>query len=185
MNPILRDFPDQFSSERLDIRAPRPGDGAALYAAVDESWNELTPWMPWARQRTTAEACEVLVREGLSRFILRQDLWLLLFEKGTDTLIGSSGLHRIDWEVPSFEIGYWARTRYAGKGYIIEAVRAIADFAFEKLGARRVHIDCDERNARSRRVAERAGFAVESRQPQSKLSNDGSLATMIVYSRLG
>ena len=53
---------------------------------------------------------------GTFGFILRQDLWLLLFEKGTSTIVGSSGLHRIEWEVPSFEIGYWVRTRYAGKG---------------------------------------------------------------------
>ena len=32
------------------------------------------------------------------------------------------GLHRIDWAVPKFEIGYWARTSHAGRGYITEDV---------------------------------------------------------------
>ena len=63
-------------------------------------------------------------------------------------------------------------------------MRAIADFAFTELQARRVHIDCDERNERSRRVAERAGFVAEARQAQAKLANDGTLANMIVYCRL-
>lgn len=47
LDPILRDFPDQLETERLLIRAPRPGDGAAGNAAIRESEAELRPWMPW------------------------------------------------------------------------------------------------------------------------------------------
>jgi RimJ/RimL family protein N-acetyltransferase len=184
MNPLLLNFPDAFTSPRLDIRAPRPGDGKLVHTAVTESWSELSRWLPWARTPLGAEETEALVREACSRFLLRQDLWLLLFQKGTNTLIGSSGLHRINWDVPSFEIGYWARTRFAGQGYITEAVRAIADFAFTHLQARRVHILCDERNQPSRRVAERAGFNTEARLEKWQRANDGSLATIVMYSRL-
>jgi RimJ/RimL family protein N-acetyltransferase len=184
MNPILRNFPDAFTSARLDIRAPRAGDGAALHAAVSESWSELSSWLPWAREKSSLEETEVLVRQGQARFLLRQDLWLLLFEKGKNQLVGSSGLHRIDWNVPSFEIGYWVRTQNAGQGYMTEAVRAIADFAFLHLQARRVHIHCDERNAGSRRVAERAGFRIEATLEKAQLANDGTLANIVVYCRL-
>ena len=86
---------------------------------------------------------------------------LLLFLKGTGTLVGSSGLHRIDWEVPKFEIGYWCRTGFTGRGYVTEAVRGISAFAFDVLGARRVEIRCDSRNLPSARGAERAGFRLE------------------------
>lgn len=185
MNPILRNFPDAFTSQRLDIRAPRPGDGAQLHAAVSESWSELSSWLPWARVQMSAEETEALVREGASRFLLRQDLWLLLFQKGTNTLVGSSGLHRIDWSIPSFEIGYWMRSSFVGKGYMTEAVRAIADFAFTHLQARRIHIHCDERNAKSGKVAEQAGFAAEATLGQAQRANDGTLANIVVYARLG
>ena len=73
-------------------------------------------------------------------------------------MVGSSGLQGIDWEVPKFEIGYWCRTSFTGRGYITEAVRGITAFAFEALGARRVEIRCDSRNHPSVRVAQRAGF---------------------------
>jgi hypothetical protein len=53
--PILRDFPESFETERLLIRCPMPGDGAEVYAAVSESLDELRPWMPWARERLTAD----------------------------------------------------------------------------------------------------------------------------------
>ncbi len=43
---ILRDFPHGFDSERLTIRCPLPGDGAALLEAIVESQAELAPWLP-------------------------------------------------------------------------------------------------------------------------------------------
>lgn len=77
---------------------------------------------------------------------------MFLFLKETGALVGGSGLHRIDWSVPKFEIGYWCRTRFAGHGYITEAVRGLGAFAFDQLGTRRVEILCDSRNHRSVRV---------------------------------
>jgi RimJ/RimL family protein N-acetyltransferase len=162
MNPILRDFPDHLTTERLAIRAPRPGDGEALNAAVRESWEDLQPWMPWARGEPPSLAdSEQTVREAYSRFIRREELWLFLFHKEGDVLVGSSGLHRINWDVPRFEIGYWVRSGYGGQGFITEAVRGITSFAFSVLGAHRVEIRCDARNERSAAVARRAGYPLE------------------------
>lgn len=160
-NPILLDFPYSFETERLTIRGPLPGDAPELRAAVLESQDALKPWMPWAVEVPTEEEYEVRVREGRLKFLAREDLWMMLLLKGTGTIIGGSGLHRIEWEVPKFEIGYWVRTRYAGQGFITEAVQAITEFAFGSLGARRVEIRCDVNNVRSAAVARRAGYVLE------------------------
>ena len=85
----------------------------------------------------------------------------MLLLKESDTIIGSSGLHRIDWSVPKFEIGYWLCTSHSGKGYMTEAVNGISAFAFEQLGAKRVEIRCDILNERSAAVARRTGFLHE------------------------
>ncbi|HHY57188.1 MAG TPA: GNAT family N-acetyltransferase [Chloroflexi bacterium] len=159
--PILLDIPDVFESKRLLLRAPRPGDGEALNAAVIESLAELRPWMPWAMQTPTLADSEEYVRRAAVKYAAREDLPLLLWCKTTGEVVGASGMHRIDWDVPSVEIGYWVRTSRAGQGYITEAVNAIADFAFDVLGAHRVEIRCDERNVRSAAVARRAGFELE------------------------
>lgn len=159
--PILFDIPDSFESERLVLRAPRPGDGEALNAAVIESLAELRPWMPWALQAPTLADSEEYVRRSAVKYAAREDLPLLLWCKATGALIGGSGMHRIDWEVPAVEIGYWVRTSRAGQGYITEAVNAITTFAFDVIGAHRVEIRCDERNERSAAVARRAGFELE------------------------
>ncbi len=159
--PILRDFPHRFESERLLIRCPLPGDGAQLRGRVLEAQEHLIPWMPWAVEVNSEEAYEEMVRQKHLDYLARKDMQLMLFLKDTDTLIGSSGLHRIDWSVPKFEIGYWIHPDFEGQGYVTEAVLAITEFAFETLEAKRVEIRCDARNVRSAAVAERAGYTLE------------------------
>ena len=98
--------------------------------------------------------------------------------------MGGSRLLRIDWEVPKFEIGYWLRTRFAGQGYMTEAVGCITDFAFDRLGARRVEIRCDSLNRRSARVAERAGFCLEGELRNAEVGPGGEPRHTLVYSMI-
>ncbi|BAS26528.1 GNAT family N-acetyltransferase [Limnochorda pilosa] len=183
-DPILRDIPTAFETERLLIRAPRPGDGPELNAAVLESLDDLRPWMPWADHAPSLEESERNVRHAHVRFLAREDLRLHLFLKGTETLVGGSGLHRMDWRVPKFEIGYWCRTSFQGQGYVTEAVRGICSFAFEVLGARRLEIRCDPRNERSRRVAERAGFRLEGHLHNDTVDPSGWVRDTLIYGLL-
>ena len=160
-DPILREFPHSFETERLIIRGPLPGDGKMVRTAVLESHEELKQWLPWAVDIPNEDEYEVLVRRGHTRFLNREDLWLMVLLKDTGTIIGGSGLHRIDWDVPKFEIGYWLSTPYTGQGYMTEAVEAITNFAFEVLGARRVEIRVDSNNHKSIAIPQRLGFALE------------------------
>ena len=162
MNPILLDLPEQFDTERLTIRCPRPGDGLELNTAIRESWPELQEWMPFAKGALpTVDTNEMFVRTKHAEYLQRIDLMLLAFLKGTHTLVIATGLHPRDWDVPSFEIGYWCRTGYVGHGYVTESTRAITAFGFDVLKARRVVIRADTRNARSRALAERCEFTLE------------------------
>lgn len=173
MNPLLIKFPTEFSTERLLIRMPMPGDGKAVYHAIEASIDELKPWMAFAHKEQTEQDLEVNIREAYVKFIKREDLRLHIFHKDTGEFIASSGLHRINWDVPKFEIGYWIDTRYSGKGYITEAVQGIVDFAFNELKARRLEIRCDPLNVKSRRVPERLGFTLEGILRNDSLSADG------------
>ena len=183
--PILREFPHSFESARLLIRRPEPGDGAELNAAVRETWADLHEWMPWAIRRPTVEESEEVVRRAHAKFLSREDLMLFLFLKGSKTLVGGSGLHRIDWQVPRFEIGYWCRERFQGKGYVTEAAGAIADFAERELGARRVEIRCDSQNERSLAIPPRIGFKREARLSCDRRHHlSGELRDTLVFARV-
>ena len=180
-DPVTIDVPIEIVTPRLTIRSPRAGDGAAINAAVLESFAELNRWMPWARERPTVDESELFARRSAVDFLNRTELPMLLLERGTERLVGASGMHHIDWTVPRFEIGYWCRTMLAGRGYVREAVGAIARMAFTTLAAARVEIRMDPHNERSWRVAERLGFRLEGTLRAERRGPDGALRDTRVY----
>jgi RimJ/RimL family protein N-acetyltransferase len=185
MDPLLLDIPEDIETERMIVRIARPGEGVAVNEAIRESFAELQPWMPWAQTCPTPEETESHGRRAHAKFHVREDLTYRGWLKGTDRLVVSSGLHRLDWSVPRFEIGYWVRTSMTGKGYAGEMVRALANLAFETLRAKRVEIRCDARNQRSWRVAERCGFEFEGVLRCDSRGTDGSVRDTRVYSIVG
>jgi ribosomal-protein-alanine N-acetyltransferase len=58
-------------------------------------------------------------------------------------------------------VGYWIDETHAGKGYVPEAVVAIARYAFEELYLHRIQIAIIPRNTASRRVVEKLGIRDE------------------------
>lgn len=181
--PILRDFPDHLETERLIIRAPRPGDGAAGNEAIRESEQALKPWMLWVTPLPAPEDTEEVYRRMAAQWLTRESLPMILIRKADGLFVGGSGLMCRDWSVPFFEIGYWVRTRLQGQGYITEAVRAQTRFALDVLGARRIEIRMDARNVRSKAVAERAGYTLEGRLRHAARAVDGTLADLLIYAR--
>lgn len=168
MKPILINFPEEIHTNRLLIRKPLPGDGEVVYEAMQASLNELKPWLPWANCEQSKEEVEAIVREAHAKFLTREDLRLHIFNRETGEFIGGTGLHRINWDVPKFEIGYWIDKRQSGKGYITESTQALTEFAFRELHAKRVEIRCDSKNSKSRAIPEKLGFTLE-----GILKNDG------------
>jgi len=61
---------------------------------------------------------------------------------------------------------------------------ALTKLAFEQLNALRVEIRCDDRNHKSSRVAERAGFQLEGILRNESHGLDGSLRSTRVYSKI-
>lgn len=182
VSPILIDLPDEIRTERLILRAPRAGDGPAINRAIVESFVELKEWMPWAQTLPSVEDSERFARESHAKFVRREDLPMVVLRASDGELIGASGMPRFDWDVPRFEIGYWCRTSCVGRGYVSEAVIALTRFAFMTLHARRVEIRMDERNVRSRRVAERAGFELEARLRRDSVAPNGEPRNTLIYS---
>jgi RimJ/RimL family protein N-acetyltransferase len=165
MDPLLEPVPERIETDRLIVRLPRADDAAALNAAVCESLDHLRVFMPWAQTAPSLVQSEADCRRMQGKFLLREDLALFMFERDADgsegAFVGGLGLHRIDWRVRRFELGYWCRSSRQGHGYVTEAARALTRCAFDTLQARRVEVRMDDTNVRSWKVAERAGFALE------------------------
>ena len=182
VEPLLIELPRELQTPRLRLVPPAPGDGLMLNRAIAESFPELNQWMDWAATMPTIIESERFVRDSAARFLRRDDLPLFIRKRDTGEFVGASGMHRIDWQVPRFEIGYWCRTSLVGKGYIGEAVAAITRFAFDNLRAARVEIRTDIHNTRSFRVAERLGFRLEGIMRRDARTPRGGLRDTRLYS---
>lgn len=182
--PILTDLPLPIETPRLILRAVAPGDGAAIHAAKVETWDDLNKWMRWAKTMETPEETEAMAREHAAKFLTREDLMILAFEKTTGKLVVSTGLHVIDWEAGNFAIGYWTRKSAHGKGYATEVTNALLRYAFNALSANRVGIVHADGNDASKAVIEKLGFEKEGVLRLATMLPDGRLVDAHVYSRL-
>ena len=187
-DPLLIDIPERLDGQRTVLLAPRAGVGAEMAVVITQSLSHLRPWMPWAQDAPTAESAELVVRRMQADFIARRDLCFQIYARRPDgtpgRLLGGTGLHRIDWTVRRFEIGYWLRPEALGQGHVSEAVQLLTALAFDTLAARRVEIRCDTRNVKSRAVAERCGFELEGVLRRDALGVDGAPRDTAVYARI-
>ncbi len=181
---VLIDVPMPITTPRLILRAIAPGDGAAIHAAKMETWDDLHKWMLWAKVMTDEADAEAVAREAAAKFIMREDLMILAFEKDTGQLVVSTGLHRMDWDKRHFEIGYWVRKTAHGKGYATEATNALLRYAFNELAATRVEITHADGNDASAAVIRKLGFVKEGVLRKGTMLPDGTLVDQHVYSRL-
>ena len=178
---LVNQLPESLHSERLLIRVARPGDGAMFNAAILESQADLAPWLGWVTPAPSVEKSEADCQAAHERFLRNEDLMAFFLTRDTGELVGGSGLHKANWTLRQFEVGYWGRTRFAGTGLMTEGVRALARHAMDALGANRVFLTTDERNLRSRRLAERAGFEYEGTLRKDRFDLDGRLRNTRVY----
>src|SRR5688572_3992482 len=136
-------------TERLVLRAPRLGDAKIVATlANDRRIAENTARIPHPYRRADAEDFIAAANQG------SETVFVVTLRDGG--VIGACGLITAERESP--EIGYWLGTKYWGKGYATEAVRALIDHAFTDLDCEALQAAARVTNPASRRVLEKCGF---------------------------
>jgi len=142
--------------ERIYLRALEPEDAATLKQFISDA--EVTRTLQAYRPYTIAQELEFIERATKSE----NDIILGITTKTEDKLIGTSGLHRIDWRDRRTEFGILIGAKDEwNKGYGTDATRTIVRYAFEILNLNRVGLRVYEHNARAMRAYEKAGFRKE------------------------
>ncbi len=175
---------EELCGERVLIRPYRESDAQALFEAVGESREHLRPWLPFADAHQSVEESRDWIIHQMAKWLLRENLSMILCDKESNRFLGGIGLHPHNWEIGIFEIGYWLRASAAGHGYMTEAAKLLTDYAFTHLAANRVQIRCDERNIRSAAIPRRLGFVQEARLRNDHPAPDGSLRTTLLFAQI-
>ncbi|MEC2625832.1 GNAT family N-acetyltransferase, partial [Bacillus cereus] len=146
------------------------------------SLEDLVPWIPINAE--TEESAEEIVREAHGQFLLRETLDFHLYDKVSGTFIGAITLQPENWDIPKFSLHFWLHSAYTKQGYMTEAVKGAIQFAFDKLGARRIEIRTDATNINACSLAERLEFILEGTMENDFLAPDGSLRDARVYAKI-
>lgn len=187
MEPILMPLPTPIITPRLILRPPKIGEGLILNEAISESFESLTQFMPWAKQKPSVDETEIYIRQAAANWILKKNeepyLPLLMFDKVTGQFIGNTGYHHFDWTIPSIETGYWIRTSRGGEGLMTEAIHALTQYAFKELRVKRLTITCDVTNIKSKKIPEKLKFNLEAILKSNRIDLKGNLSDTCIFTR--
>lgn len=90
------------------------------------------------------------------------DLIFAIVDRETDQHIGNVTLNRIDWVRRTADTGLIiGRREWWGKGYAFEAWSLILEYAFQRLGLRKIVAGAAVENAASVTTLEKLGFKIE------------------------
>ncbi len=155
--------PERLETPTFTIRRYAQGDGAALNAATQSSYEHLRPWMAWATDTRSVEESEASARRFLAQHLTNVDFTMGVWSPDDTTLLGGTGFHPRGRQVEegTAEIGMWIRGDRAGQGLGTAVLQAMLRWGFEDWPWERLDWRCDADNHASRRTAERAGMRLE------------------------
>ncbi len=161
MNPPNIEPTIELANELLLLRLPTAGDVDALFAAVEESIDELGRWMPWCAEGYTRDGAATFVEGQGTAWREGREYSFAVFEQRTSHLVGCCGLNQLDWQNRRANLGYWVRRSARGRGAAASAAQLVAEFGFRELLLVRIEIIAATENVASQRVAEKVGAVRE------------------------
>lgn len=148
--------PTELRTVRLLLRTPVIDDAEAIfdeYAADPEVTRYLT-WPPHEHLESVSEFLQVLIERRLAG---QEFPWLLTLPDERRA-IGMITVRKQDCKV---DIGYVLGRKHWNRGYMAEAIAAVAEWCLSQAEIFRVSAICDTENVASARALEKAGFKRE------------------------
>lgn len=153
----------RIETPRILLRPFDAGDLPAFKSIASQE--EVLRFLPEGDRMTPEEMEEVfrwLIRcykENTPERIKKFTLPIVL--KRTGEIVGWCGIGPLDFDESETEIFFIVSRDRWGQGFATEAARALLDYAFERLGIRRIVAVVDPANRGSVRVIEKLGMAFE------------------------
>jgi len=147
-----------YQGQRIYFRPLELEDEALLRLWVNDPRN----WRTLLRNRPVNAVQEKKWIEGLGAS--ENDVTFGIVVSDGERLIGSTGLHRIDWVSRKAEFGILiGEVEFQNNGFGTEATKLALDYGFGVLNLHRIGLDVYADNPRGIRTYEKAGFVAEGR----------------------
>jgi RimJ/RimL family protein N-acetyltransferase len=160
------------------LRPVREADLAALYDAHIDLSNRGS-FFPLGVASESA-----FRREFAEKGFWEKESGNLVIVNADDEIVGEIEFFKPVNYWDAFELSYRLHgSRFAGRGYITEAVQLLVDYLFNNKKQHRIQLVIVPENAASRRIAEKCGFQLEG-TARGAFYNGGRNHDVLIYSLL-
>jgi aminoglycoside 6'-N-acetyltransferase len=176
MHRLLLELPTRIETKRLYLRGYQAGDGPWYYTMSQKNKPHLAQFESGnaVMSINKEEDAEITVRDFAVAWAARSVFFMGVFHQVTNDFVAQIYIGVVNWDLPEFELGYFADIDHEGQGFVTEEAEAALGFIFNQLGAARARLECDDSNIRSYRVAERYRMIKEGHIRENKRNADGS-----------
>lgn len=153
----------------------------SLYNLVNANRPYLKEWLPWVDSMQTIENFKQYITETKKRAAGKTDFgYAIIIDKN---IVGRIGMHNINWQNKTGEIGYWLADGLQGRGIVTKCCMALINHGFTVLELNRIEIKCGTGNKKSRAIAEKLKFKKEGTLQQAEFLN-GKFIDLYLYAML-
>ncbi|MEV6846053.1 GNAT family N-acetyltransferase [Actinoplanes sp. NPDC051411] len=152
---------DELLTDRLLLRAFRPGDLPAVHAYASDA--DVVRFMDWGPNTVEETRYHVNRSVAMAEVSPRLTFPYAVERLADRRVIGAAELSMTSLDHRRAEMGYVFAREAWGQGYATEAAGALLGYAFDKLDLHRVAATCDPDNTGSARVLRKIGMAPEGR----------------------
>ncbi|MBP0725220.1 GNAT family N-acetyltransferase [Bacillus sp. RG28] len=169
-------------NDSIYLKLMLPKDAEILVSALKENQEQIKQWLIWAVNLPTVDVYKKeIIPTWLQKFANNNGFEAAIFVN--DELAGMIGLHYIDWNNKTTEMGYWLGEKFQGKGIMTKTVEKLTDYCFEELELNRIMIRAVDENTKSRGIPIRIGFVEEGITREAQLLH-GKYCDLVNYSLL-
>lgn len=157
-------LPDiQLQGFRIVARPVRASDYPEWQRVRSLNEQRLKPLEPkWAKDALTEDYFERRIQKQVRDWSEDRGYCFVIVDKASSQLIGGINLNHVSRGAAQCAwLGYWIDEAHEGQGYMAEAGRLIAEYAFDVLNLRRINAGCLPHNERSIALLLRLGFEEE------------------------
>lgn len=175
----------RIETERLILRLPGHDDWRAWSDLRSASKDFLAPWEPvWSENHLSRSAFTRRVYWARRSESQGSALPLVVIRRDDNRLMGAMTLDNIRrGPAQAGTMGYWIGEPFARHGYMCEALQAVTNHAFNRLGLSRIEAACLPENRASRGLLEKCGFKYEG-VAQAYLQINGRWRNHVLYACL-
>lgn len=162
----------RIETERLILRRFVREDAGAMYKnwASDEL---VTKYLPWPTH-SNLDVSKYVIEQWVSSYADEKSYnWAIVLKENGEEPIGSISVIEMKESISMVHIGYCIGRAWWHQGITSEALKAVIDFFFDKVGANRIEARHDSNNPNSGSVMKKCGMRYEGTLRSAGRNNQG------------